>query len=1050
MPFTIQTVPTLKAAEERLAAFVGSVRTEPTQRVNILTGSNAQRIYFRRLLGRRFGATANVRFATPVDLAAEIRRAAAAPRRPPLPDGGDILLVAELLRRLHRNGQIEQLDPDLQGVAEAVRGALNDLREGRISSLEFRRALRRSDARKLHDLAALYDAHESLEGRSAFLDRPALYREALDDRVSDEAVRRALGGAPTAVIGLYDAPPVQVALIRRCAEVVDLEVILVATAEPAFAFADNFKDALVKAGATVQDDPDHLTDAAAIPAAAAHFSAPTRQAEAEEVARRMLALARDHGVPFNEMAVLHRLDHGYDDLMAAVLGRAGIPVYRGAGHPVRHTAAGRAVLVLLDLLLEPPTRHRLLEFLGNPALRPDVPTLGPAAPPRARPQPVRWERISKSAGMVAGWDRFHTQLDAHVKMLRDREDQEQRGGALQAAAELRGVVARLAAAAEAGKALQSWSDYGDWLWGVLGAYLAPEEEEGPLSTIRSQIEALRQLDRAEIPVDGPRFHHAAAHAVRRAVESGGFLERDGAFLGNVNSARWLRFQAVFLTECAERIFPSLIQPDPILLDDERETLNRRLGRKALPIKRERAQEEQLLFALVEQSARRFLTISWARRTTTSGAPRLSSTFLRKSVRSDREEGATERELVEQGLIRRLPARLAGAAPSPEQLAARDWRATETALDATDFALALLEAAPAGAPTVLRTLWPDHERYQAARAERNAPSFSAYDGLIPPAALRHDPLSPSTSATGLEEYATCPYRYFLRRVLRVAAVAEPGEALEMTPLDRGDLVHTILERWIRRWIEAGREGQADWPAYLRDEAPLMQIAQEEFADADLSGLAGLPATWDVVREEVLSDLRRVLELERARAAEGYRPIGVEIGFGDLAVPLPDGTELRFRGRIDRVDRGPAGIVAIDYKTGASRKRAEDYRDGSALQLPIYLLAAAREFGDEPGAARAEYWYATRKGNFARSGLGGATVLADAAWADALASISAGVRAGRFFPYPGKAAGGRRRPNCTFCDFASVCATDVDQRFEAKAKQDQDTVRAFRTLQAQRHD
>ncbi len=1047
MAFTIQTVPTLKAAEDRLAAFIDSARTEPAQRVNILTGSNAQRIYFRRLLGTHFEATANVRFATPVDLAAEIRRAAAGPRRLPLPDGGDVLLVAELLHRLRRNGQLEQLDPDLQGVPEAVRGALNDLREGGISPVEFRRALRRSDARKLHDLASLYESHESIEETSPFRDRPALYRDALDDRVSNDAVRGVLGDAPTAVIGLYDATPMQVALIRRCAEVVDVRVILVATAEPEFTFARSFAGALVDAGATIQDDTDRPTDESKTQAVAvAHFSAPTRQAEAEEVARRMLALARDDGVPFNEMAVLHRLDDGYDDLVAAVLGRAGIPVYRGAGRPVRHTAAGRAVLVLLDLLLEPPTRHRLLEFLGSPALCPDVPTLDSAAPPQVRPQPVRWERISKSAGMVAGWERFRTQLDAHIKALRD---QERTGGALKAAVELRGAVARLAEEAEAVKELRSWSDYSDWFRRVLDTYLASGEEEGgPLSTIHSQIEALRQLDQAELAVDAARFHQAAAHAVHRAVESGGFLKRDGAFLGNVNAARWLRFQAVFLTECAERIFPSLIQLDPILLDGERETLNRRLQRKALPLKRVRAQEEQLLFALVEQSAKRFLTISWARRTTASGAPRLSSPFLRKSIRGNREEWATERDLVEQGLIRRLPARLAGAAPPPEQLAANDWSTVETALDATDFALALLEAAPAEAPTVLRTLWPDHKRYETARTERNAPHFSEYDGLIPPDALRRDPLSPAASATGLEEYATCPYRYFLRRVLRVDAVAEPGEALEMTPLDRGQLVHTILERWITRWIDAGREEQIDWPTYLHNETHLMQIAQEEFAAADLGGLAGLPATWDIVREEVLSDLRRVLELERARAEEGYRPIGVEIGFDDLPVPLPDGSELRFRGRIDRVDRGPEGIVAIDYKTGAFRKRAEDYRGGSALQLPIYLLAAAREFGDEPGAARAEYWYATRKGNFARSGLGGAEVFADTALAEALASISTGVRRGRFFPYPGKADGGRRRPNCTFCDFASVCATDVDQRFEAKATKDQDTVRAFRTLQAQR--
>ena len=1030
MAFTIQTVPTLQAAEERLTAFVGSVQTEPTTRINILTGSNAQRIYFRRVLGVHLGATANVRFFTPVDLAAEIRRGSPAPARLPLPDGGDVLVVAELMRRLRKRGELERLDPDLQGVAEAVHGALNDLREGGVDAAEFRSAQRPNDARKLRDLSKIYGA---LGEAPPFLDRPSLYLDALDPRVSDEAVRVALGSAPTAVIGLYDATPVQTALVRRCSEVVDVRVLLVTTAAPEFRFARNFAGALVQAGATVDGGTELMAEFDA-GTQLAHFSAPTRQAEAEEVARRMLALARNHGVPFNEMAILHRLDHAYDDLIAAALRRAGIPVYRGAGHPVRHTAVGRAVLVLLDLLLEAPTRQRLLELLGNPALRPEV-------PPGVRPQPVRWERISKGAGMVEGWDRFGTQLAAHVEAQRDPE---RPSGALEAAEGLQKVVAQLARAAEEATALRNWTDYSTWLLGVIDDYVAPEQEDGPLSVTRSRIEALRQLDRAGLGVDAARFRRAAARAVRRGVESGGYLKRDGAFLGNVIAARSLRFEAVFLTQCAERIFPPLIRLDPLFLDDERETLNRRLGREALPLRRDRAQEEQLLFALVQQSAARFLTISWARRTTTSGAPRLASTFLRSSIAGDFDELANEEDLVARGSIVRLPARLAGAAPSPEALAADDWSATESALDATDFALALLEAAPTEAPNTLRSLWRDYDRYEAARAGRNAPRFSEYDGVIPPEAIQIDPLSFSTTPTGLEEYATCPYRYFMRRVLRVAGVSEPGEALEMTPLDRGQLVHTILERWVADALQQ----QADWPAYLRNEEHLMQIAQEEFVAADLSGLAGLPATWDVVRDEVVSDLRRVLELERARADEGYRPAGVEVPFDDLPVELPDGTTLRFRGRIDRVDHGPEGLVAMDYKTGAVRKRAEDFRDGSALQLPIYLQAAARAFGGEATSARAEYWYATRKGDFARSGLAGADVINNAAFIGALASIGAGVRGGRFFPHPGKAVGGRRRPNCTFCDFASACATDVDRRFDAKARQDQETVRSFHTLQAQR--
>ena len=1033
MPLVVERLPTLEAAEECLSAFVGSVQTEPIARVNVLTGSNAQRIYFRRTLGRHLGATANVRFSTPIDLASEVRRAAAPPARLPLPDGGDILVLAGLMRELRESRRLTRLDPEIQGVPEAVLGSITDLREGGVSAQEFAGALRRQDERKLHELSAIYRA---LEEGTPFLDRPGIYQDALDPRVSDEAVREALGSGPLAVIGLYDATPVQVALIQRCAQVTPVRALVVAPAAPEFAFAQRFAETLEAAGtapASSEEAGDQLSGEFDGRLSLAHFSAPTRQAEAEAIARRILALAREQGVAFDEMAVLHRLDHGYDDLLTAVLERAGVPVYRGGGLPVRHSAAGRAVLVLLDLLLETPTRHRLLEFLASPALR-------PAIPPGVTPQPVRWERVSKKAGMVREWERFGGQVEAHIESL---EKAETSSGEAEAARGLRDVVRGLHTAAAACDGLATWADYSAWFVETMDAYLASGEGEAEsLAAARGRIEALAQLDRAELGVDASRFRQTAARAVRRALLSGGYFQRDGVFVGNVVAARSLRFQAVFLAECAERIFPPLIRQDPLLLDGEREQINRRLGHVALPLKRERQQEEEMLFALVQQSARRFLTLSWARRTSASGAPRLPSTYLLESVPGDFDELARVDDLVEQGRIQRLPARLAGAAPSTEAIAAGDWSATAQALDESDFRRAVLAAAPHVAPRLLRELWAGYERYERARASRNEARFGEYDGVIDAEAAPGDLLKQATTPTELETYATCPYRYFMKRVLNVAAVPEPGEALEMTPLDRGTLVHAILERWVRDAIDE----QADWPTYLRNHEQLMQIAQEEFARADLRGLAGHAASWNVMREEILGDLERVLKAERQRAEAGYRPERVEMRFQDVDIPLPDGTSLRFSGRIDRVDRGPEGLVATDYKTGSVRKQAADYVSGAALQLPIYLRAAAHEFGVEASTVRAEYWYATRKGNFTRSGLSGADIERDDALGTVLATISEGIRAGRFFPYPGR--GSRRRPNCTYCDYLPVCATDVDRRFDAKQRQDQATVRDFLTLQARR--
>ena len=65
-------------------------------------------------------------------------------------------------------------------------------------------------------------------------------------------------------------------------------------------------------------------------------------------------------------------------------------------------------------------------------------------------------------------------------------------------------------------------------------------------------------------------------------------------------------------------------------------------------------------------------------------------------------------------------------------------------------------------------------------------------------------------------------------------------------------------------------------------------------------------------------------------------------------LGDGRTLRVSGRIDRIDRRPDGTLVLrDYKTGkAPRDDGGLFRGGRQLQIPFYVLAAARIFPDEP--------------------------------------------------------------------------------------------------------
>ena len=64
---------------------------------------------------------------------------------------------------------------------------------------------------------------------------------------------------------------------------------------------------------------------------------------------------------------------------------------------------------------------------------------------------------------------------------------------------------------------------------------------------------------------------------------------------------------------------------------------------------------------------------------------------------------------------------------------------------------------------------------------------------------------------------------------------------------------------------------------------------------------------------------------------------------MELPLPDGRQVRFRGKADRLDVGSDGTLeVVDYKTGRSERyaglaRTPDAR-GTKLQLVVYALAA----------------------------------------------------------------------------------------------------------------
>ncbi|MFO0875430.1 MAG: PD-(D/E)XK nuclease family protein [Phycisphaerales bacterium] len=214
--------------------------------------------------------------------------------------------------------------------------------------------------------------------------------------------------------------------------------------------------------------------------------------------------------------------------------------------------------------------------------------------------------------------------------------------------------------------------------------------------------------------------------------------------------------------------------------------------------------------------------------------------------------------------------------------------------------------------------------------------AAQSRFVVPAAPAGPVAIESVAVTAFRAFLECPYRFWLRHVLRLEAVEPPGP--QLGPDEFGTLAHEVLKRF-------GEDES------VRDSASARTI--EAFLDSALAAeirrhFGGAPPVAVRVQAARLRErLAAFAALQAARRREGWRIDRVEWSLpADAILDVPDQAPVRVTGRIDRVDRHEDGRVELlDYKT-ADMARSPRFvhrgtkRKGVAapwcdLQLPLYL-------------------------------------------------------------------------------------------------------------------
>lgn len=226
-----------------------------------------------------------------------------------------------------------------------------------------------------------------------------------------------------------------------------------------------------------------------------------------------------------------------------------------------------------------------------------------------------------------------------------------------------------------------------------------------------------------------------------------------------------------------------------------------------------------------------------------------------------------------------------------------------------------------------------------RGREDASPRDEYDGVI---GIELDPDSRTFSASQLTSFGQCEFKWFAGNLLNLA---EPEEAEDdLSPSLRGKLYHKALELAVESAM-----GAPD----LR--AAVLDALEQAFLQAErVEGLPMLPA-WEARRREHLETLRQAV-LARDFLLPEAEPLSLEGGFKG------DWRGLKVRGYVDRIDRGPDGLIFIDYKTSSTPPAGAKDSNGKTrldIQLPLYMEAAAPVLHpDEP--VDTAYYYSLTKG------------------------------------------------------------------------------------------
>ncbi len=198
-----------------------------------------------------------------------------------------------------------------------------------------------------------------------------------------------------------------------------------------------------------------------------------------------------------------------------------------------------------------------------------------------------------------------------------------------------------------------------------------------------------------------------------------------------------------------------------------------------------------------------------------------------------------------------------------------------------------------------------------------------------------------SATQLDDYGACPFKYFCRHGLK----AKPRLKADFDPAQTGNAVHYVLENLLQKY----KGGEFLALSEKEFDGEISRLLNE-YMEAVLSGGENKTERFNYLyyrMHKVVSDI--IGRLQGEFSESDFEPCDFELNISRESDVQPFTVELEqgmveFCGKIDRVDKLDIDekryVRVVDYKTGTKDFKLNDVMNGINMQMLLYLVSMWR--------------------------------------------------------------------------------------------------------------